>query len=296
MKRILGASALLTISASSIAVIPAFAAVPAADYGYSMANTLTDSVGSSTLTAAPICSSPATEDLCNVSAEFGTNANGNFWHWTTTQGNGGGAALVTDAPLGETYSITVKFSLDELSNEEDPSKYSKIFDFKDLTDDAGIYAFGETSPYSIYTDLDSSDTEIALGEVVQMTLVRDASVTPATFTLYLATPTGFRKAFEAEDADGLYIAAASGSGSIIRLFQEEPEEVGTSHEGVKEGHLYGIEAWRNVALTEDQVREASSPDGLADTGASEDLSLLAAGIGIATLATGAALATRRRRV
>ena len=296
MKKLIGASALLALSATSFSFVPALAAVPAADYGYSMANTLSDSVGSSTLTPAPICSSPATEDLCNVTAEFGTNANGNFWHWTTTQGNGGGAALVTGAPLGETYSITVKFSLDELSNEEDPSKYSKIFDFKNLADDTGIYAFGEASPYYIYTDLESSDTAIALGEVVEMTIVRDASVTPALFTLYLKTPTGFQKAFEAEDPDGIYIAANSGSGSVLRLFQEEPEDAGQSHEGVKEGHLYGIEAWRNLALTEEQVREASGDEALGETGADQDKLLLVAGFGVATVVLGLAIAGRRRRV
>jgi len=295
MKKILGTSALMALAASSFASVPAFAAAPAPDYSYSMANTLTDSVGASTLTAAPICASPAVEDLCNVSAEFGTNANGNFWHWTTTQGNGGGAALVTAAPLGETYSITVKFSLDALSNEEDPLKYSKIFDFKNLTEDAGIYAFGEASPYLIYTDLDSGTTEIALGEVVEMTIVRDASVTPALFTLYMKTPTGLEKAFEAEDSENLYVAANSGPGSVIRLFQEEPEDAGVSHEGVKEGHLYGIQVWRNLALTEAQVGGAAAPTGLADTGANHDQLLLVAGFGVVTAAFGSVVVARRRR-
>ncbi len=294
MNRMFSSSALLAVGTIFLAVTPAVATTPAAGYSYSMANTLSDSVGSSTLTAAPICASPATEDLCNVTAEFGTNANGNYWHWTTTQGNGGGAALVTGAPLGATYTLTVKFSLDELSNEEDPVKYSKILDFQNLADDTGIYAFGETSPYTIYTDVQSSDTNIEVGKVVEMTIVRDASVTPALFTLYLKTPTGFLKAFEAEDPDGIYIAANSGSGSIIRLFQEEPEDAGQSHEGVKEGYLYGIEAWPNLALTEAQINSSAAPESLADTGFDAETLPALAGFGIVAMAAGVVAVARRR--
>ena len=295
MKKLLSASAAIALATLGLSAAPASAVTPAADVNYSMANTLSDSVGASTLTPAPICSSPATEDLCNVSAEFGSNEHGNFWHWTTTQGNGGGAALVTDAPLGATYTVSIKFSLDELSNEEDPDKYSKILDFKNLTEDAGIYGNGEASPYTIMSDLAGGDTEVALGEVVEMTIVRDASASPATFTMYLKNASGLVVAFDAEDTGPLYIAADSDGGSILRLFQEEPESAGDSHEGVKEGHLYGIQAWPGVALTQEQVDGITFAGGLAETGADAGQVSAIAGFGIAALVAGAAVIARRRR-
>lgn len=293
MKKLIATGALLSLGTVGIFAAPALGSTPAPDINYSMANTLSDSLGASTLTAAPICSSPGVEDLCNVTAEFGTNEHGNFWHWTTTQGNGGGAALITDARLTGTYTLSIKFSLDALSNEEDPSKYSKILDFKDLTTDAGIYAFGESSPYLIYSDVDSGDTAVETGEVVEMTIVRDASVSPALFTLYLKNASGLVTAFESEDPEGLYVAADEGAGSILRLFQEEPEDAGQSHEGVEEGHLYGIQAWPGVALTEEQVDGINFESGLADTGATGIPAI--AGFGVAALVAGVAVALRRRR-
>lgn len=293
MKKLLSASAAIALATLGLTAAPASAVTPAAGVNYTMANTLEDSVGASTLTPAPICASPDTEDLCNISAEFGSNEHGNFWHWTTTQGNGGGASLVTDARLGETYTVSIKFSLDELSNEENPDKYSKILDFQNLTADAGIYGNGESSPYLITSDLANGETEIELGEVVEMTIVRDASASPATFTLYIKNASGLVVAFEAEDTDPLYVAANSGDGSVLRLFQEEPESAGESHEGVKEGHLYGIQAWPGVALTQEQVDGIEFASGLAETGA-EGVSAIA-GLGIASLVAGVAVIARRRR-
>ena len=295
MRKILATAAVSSIALIGFSVTPALATTPAPGINYSMANTLSDSVGASTLTAAPICSSPAVEDICNVSASYGTDTHGNFWHWVTTQGNGGGASLVTNARLGETYTLSIKFALDELSNEEDPDKYSKILDFMDLTSDAGIYAHGDSSPYTISSDLDEGSTTVEVGEVVEMTIVRDASVSPATFTLYIKNSSGLVTAFQAEDSDPLYVAANSGAGSVIHLFQEENETYGESHEGVKEGRLYGVQAWPGVALTESQVDGINFTSNLAETGVDAAQSSAMLGFGVAAIIAGVAVIVRRRR-
>jgi hypothetical protein len=277
---------------------PALAATPASAYSFTMANDFTDKAGTSTLTPAPQCASPGIEDLCNDSSSFGTDADGNYWTWATVQGNGGGIVLYTPAPLGSTFSYSMKFSVSGNSGEEDcpDACYTKLVDYGDLAFDDGIYFLG-TGPVVTSTGYDDGSTEYAFNEVLVMTVTRDAA---GLLTVYMKGANGFENALTYDDSvDNKFVAAASGPGSILRLFQEEPESAGQSHEGAPGGKLYGFQAWPGVALTEDEARTiewpAAVPVPLPDTGMSTvGLGGLAA-LGLLTIVAGVGAVWLRRR-
>ncbi len=265
-KNLLFAASIVATTALVGLSAPALAATPASSYSFTMANDFTDKAGTSTLTPAPQCASPGIEDLCNDSSSFGTDAEGNYWTWTTSQGNGGGIVLYTPAPLGSTFSYSMKFSVSGVSDEEDcpDACYTKLIDYGDLAYDDGIYYYGN-GPVLISTGYNDGSVEYAVGEVVTMTVTRDSS---GLLTVYMKDANGFANALTYDDsATNYFVAAASGAGSILRLFQEEPESAGGSHEGVPGGKLYGFQAWPGVALTEDEARTIEWPAGsLANTG------------------------------
>lgn len=269
---------------------PALAATPASNYSFTMANDFTDKAGTSTLTPAPQCSSPALEDLCNDSSSFGTDSYGNYWTWATAQGNGGGIVLYTPAPLGATFTYSMKFSVSGMSIDDGcpDACYTKLVDYGDLTIDDGIY-FRGTGPVVISEGYDDGTTEYAFNDVLVMTVTRDSA---GLLTVYMQGANGFEQALTYDDsANSYFVAAASGAGSILRLFQEEPESAGQSFEGAPGGKLYGFQAWPGVALTEDEARTIEWPAGsLANTGVDAGqlgglaaLSLLMVLAGVATV-------------
>jgi LPXTG-motif cell wall-anchored protein len=287
--------AAFSIAGALLTAGPAMAATtPTPTINYTMDNTLNGLAGNPALTAAPTCSNPGLEDNCSTSSNFGTDANGNFYHWVTTQGNGGGLVLTTANPLGDSYTMTIKFAVDALSHDEDgvsnpANGYSKLIDFKDLSDDEGLYT-NNGDHYLITNSSDPGVGTFATGDVVTMTIVRDATPATPTFTVYAKDATNPNAVqFTMEDPNGLYIAAAHGSGSILHLFQDEPETAtnGNSHEGLQEGRLYGFEAWPGVALTEEQVNTPPAP---ATKPATKPTLAVTGATGNANLAIGGALA------
>lgn len=305
----LAITAMSIVSALGVAS-PAFAtAAPEPTINYTMNNTLNGLTGTPALAAAPACSSPTEEEHCSTSTNYGSDSEGNFFHWVTTQGNGGGVVVTTSQPLGATYTLTFKFAVDEFSQDEDmagePSNgYSKLVDFANLTHDDGLY-FNNADPHYITTNPTGGDGTYATGTVVTVTMVRDSSGATPTFTVYVKdAATGLTTQIDAEeDPSGTYLAADYSGGSILRLFQDEPETAtdGVSHEGVKEGRLYGVTAWAGTALTQEQIgglvlgsTGSGNPDTLANTGLNTDLQLfLAAGLSLA--GSSVLFVTRRRR-
>lgn len=292
----------ISIVASIIATVglvamgsPALAATPASNYSFTMANDFTDKAGTSTLTPAPQCASPGIEDLCNDTSSFGTDAEGNYWTWTTAQGNGGGIVLNTPTPLGSTFTYSMKFSVSGKSNDDGcpDACYTKLVDYGNLTVDDGIYFLG-TGPVVVSEGYDDGTTEYAFNDVLVMTATRDSG---GLLTVYMKSAAGFETALTYDDsANNYFVAAASGSGSILRLFQEEPTSAGDSFEGAPGGKLYGFQAWENVALTEDEVRTIEWPAGtLPNTGIeSLEVGALSALGGLLVLTGIGAVALRRK--
>jgi LPXTG-motif cell wall-anchored protein len=295
----------ISLGVALLAAAPASATTPnpAPGLNYSMNNTLNGLPGNPALTAAPACSNPGVEDICNTSTNFGSDSYGHFFHWITTQGNGGGLNLTTTSRLGNSYSLSLKFAVTGFSNDEnmngDPNNgFSKLIDFWNLTDDIGLY-FNNADPHRVALGDTLLTESVPSGHVVTMTLVRDASTATPTVTLWIKDETAGTNAVKVidamDDADGHFVASDSGSGSILHLFQDEPETAtnGDSHEGVQEARLYGFQAWPGVAL-QNAPGGSSSNSGtpLANTG-SNDASLALTGLVLAAL--GSLLIAVRRR-
>jgi hypothetical protein len=295
-KKFLFTASIVATTALVALSTPALAATPASGYSFTMANDFTDKAGTSTLTPAPQCASPGIEDLCNDTSSFGTDAEGNYWTWTTAQGNGGGIVLYTPAPLGSTFSYSMKFSVSGVSPDDGcPGEcYTKLVDYGDLTVDDGIY-FKGTGPVVVSEGYDDGTTEYDWNEVVVMTVTRDAA---GLLTVYMKGANGFETALTYDDSGfNYFVAAASGSGSILRLFQEEPDNISQSYEGAPGGKLYGFQAWPGVALTEEEARTIEWPAGsLANTGVDAgQLGGLAALSLLMVLAGVATVSLRRRK-
>lgn len=299
MKRTYAAIAILATAVVGLTETPANAVTPDANVNFPMSGNFTDTLGAATLTPAVTCSSPAPTDLCNVSANFGSDSHGDFWHWVTTQGNGGGAVLDTTASLGSTFSIYLKFAIDEEANDDNggncsnpQDNYSKILDFRDQASDVGLYTSG-CDPLYISTGFDTGEASIALGEVVELVLSRDDD--SGLVSVFINYADGFEESFVTDDSAGEFIPAVQGSGSRIRLFQEDG--VDATWEGIKEGRLYNVMVWADTALTLDQLDELASLDeSLADTGVDNSQALTLAGFGVAAILAGFVALVRRRRV
>lgn len=299
---------ILLMGASMLAasVTPANAATPAPGYNYSMNGAFSDSVGTSTLSGAATCNSPDPSDWCNIEASFGSDSNGNYWHWRTTQVHGGGAVLDTAAPLGNTYSLYFKFAIDDPANDSDAQdcaieeiNYGKILHFADLTNDVGLYTQGCESLF-ISTGYETGTASIAEGDVVEVVLTRDDSTKQV--TVFINYAGGYEESFVFDDTPGDFVAVSQGSGSRIRLFQDEGSD-GTN-EGIQEGRLYGMQAWPGTALTLAQLDDLvtvtadsnsggnAGGDNLANTGG--DSAVAAWALGLALVAGAGAFVLRRR--
>ena len=238
------------------AVSPAQATTPVATYDYSMdGGIFSDSVGSSTLIPAVTCSSPAATDLCNIMANFGADPNGDFWHWRTTQGFGGGAVLDTPADLGSTYSVYIKFAIDEPANDtgslgctEEENNYSSIINLSDLTSDYGIYTAGCDLLY-LSTGYVTSAASIDLGDVAEVVFTRNGITDE--LKAFVNSANGFEESWVYDDSAQLFLIADHLAGSRLRLFQDDGLDL--SNEGLQEGRFYGIKLWADTALTLEQI-------------------------------------------
>ena len=309
MKKIC-AIAVFGLGIITAAVSPAQATTPVATYEYSMdGGMFSDSVGSSTLTPAATCSSPAATDLCNIAAHFGSDPNGDFWHWRTTQGFGGGAVLDTPSDLGSTYSIYIKFAIDEHAHDiagsncrHEESNYSSIINLNDLTSDYGLYTAG-CDPLYLSTGYDTAEASINLGDVAEVVFTRN-SITDE-LKAFVNYANGFEESWVYDDSAQDFLIAGHLSGSRVRLFQDDGIDV--SNEGLQEGRFYGIKLWADTALTLEQIESLATVTpgsnggggnagggALAPTGGNS--AVVGWVLGLALVAGAGAFALRRRNV
>lgn len=304
MKKFL-AIALMGASMLAVSAVPAQAAVPSATYSYDMDGAFTDSNGTSTITGAVTCSSPSASDLCNVESDFGSDSNGDFWHWRTTQPLGGGAVLETPADIGASYSFYLKFAIDDEANDLDSAacvdemnNYSKLLDFRNQATDEGLYTVG-CDPLYIAQAISFGEPSFDRGDVFEVLVTRNA--VNNSFIVY--TPVGNAGCSESTnilDGSSAYIPADQGTGSRVRLFQDDGAEIGISspsNEGVQEGRLYGVKVWANTTLSLEQCRELMSTNGgggddLAPTGGNSAVGAWV--LGLALVAGAGAFLLRRR--
>jgi len=203
---------------------------------------------------------------CIATSGFDSDEDGTFWEWTSTHpgGTGGGLTLLTDAPLGTTYTFILKFALDPFLDDG----YMKIIDFQDRGPDDGLYLLtGEVSdPFEavIYYD-DDGDVDVAStqtvrpGDVLDLIVVRQQTSGPAgTFTVYARFPNGaIEQLFTFVDPQGKTIPfVTQDNKSKLGFFFDDAD---TEDEGAPGGRVYELRGWAGVALTLEQITAAVTP-------------------------------------
>jgi LPXTG-motif cell wall-anchored protein len=225
----------------------ASAATPQPTMQYTFDGNLTDSKGNSTLTTADAC--PA--DPCNATAEFGSDADGKFWRWTSTTEHGGGFTINTNENLGATYTIALKFAFDNESG------WRKIIDYKNRASDNGFY-FND-STLNFYPFDEYSPESYPEGSVLDLIAVRQATdATNGTFTVYAVGADGqLKHLFTSQDSSSESIPATNPSGgTTLGFFFDDTD---TYNEATSGGRVYGLRMWPGAALSEDEVQSATSP-------------------------------------
>ena len=129
--------------------------------------------GASTLTVAPPCPS----DPCNATTGFGSDTDGTFWQWSSTDPRGGGFTIDTTANLGTTYTIALKFSFANVES------WRKIVDYQNRTSDNGFYFKDEKLNFYPFSDRAASN--YPADSVLDLVAVRQATgALTGTFTVY----------------------------------------------------------------------------------------------------------------
>ena len=251
LKRQLFSGVVLAMSFSLFGTSPihAVSETPAPGISYSFEGNLNDSNSASSLTLKPSC--PASP--CISTSSFGTENGDGYWSWGSSNPRGGGFTIDTDSPVGDTYSIAIKFSFDTVDG------YNKIVDYKNEVEDTGFYIYdGSINFY----DLGTGDDEFAPDTVLDLIATReDLGGGNGLFTVYAKSGSRLTQLLQVEDEDGQGIPAIVGGKSRLGFFFDDQA---TSSEGTANGRVYSIQMWPGVALTEDDVRTVvAAPSPLA---------------------------------
>lgn len=223
---------------------------PAPTIHYTFDGNLTDANGASAATQAVACPSAP----CNSATSFGSDANGTFWNWTSTNAaSGGGFSLSTTAVIGDTYTLALKFSFTEVS-----PGYRKIIDYENRTSDNGFYFLNSALLFYPYTGQPSSTT-YAADQVLDLVAVRQSTggVT-GTFTVYAVGANGLLTLlFVANDTDGSSIPISNGAGGTKLGFFFDDTVV--QNEATASGKVYDLQIWANQALTQAELENIITP-------------------------------------
>ena len=247
-RALLGLVLVLALLASTWLVAqPASAAAPAPTVHYTFDGTATDQAGGSTLTPAPACPG----NPCNTSSGFGSDGNGGFWEWTSAGVNGGGFRVSTGAPIGDTYTLALKFSFSEVSG------YRKIVDYEDQTSDNGFYFYDgllEFYPFS-----ETSPSAYPANTVLDLVAVRQSTGgVSGTFTVYAVGSDGnLTEVFSTSDPTGESLAIGNGSGGTLLGFFFDDNVV--DEEATPSGKVYDLRIWSGTALTPEELEEEILP-------------------------------------
>lgn len=256
-RALLALAAVIAMVVALFPMLPSGAVVvPPPTLSFAFAGDLTSSSGGGTMTRVPNC--PAGTNLpCNSSNGFGADIEGDYWTWTSTAKVGGGLRLVTDAPVGSTYTMALKFSFSSVSQSD--TGYSKIIDYVNRTTDDGFYF--QNGKLKFYPGGTTSSTTYARNRVLDLVTVRESTGgRSGTFTVYGVGPDKkLSKLFVYTDTTGGSLPAASGAGSILGFFFDDAITAANKNEGTPSGRVYDLKVWSNKALTEEQLQQAVLP-------------------------------------
>lgn len=239
LAKVVGSVALTGLFVSGT-VLPAHAVTAAPQIDYEFENSLADASSGSTLTVAPAC--PA--DPCNATTGFGTSGGDQYFEWTSTTNRGGGLTVDTQASLGDSYTIMLKFSFDQMTS------WRKIIDFQDRSSDNGFYIYnGLIQEYP----LGDGVTTFSPGQEITLMVTRDGA--SKQFTVYVYDGTNFVQDLQVTDSNDDAIPAVSpvhSGGTRLGFFFDDTD---TTSEATSSGKVFYIRMWSQTALTSSQLQD-----------------------------------------
>lgn len=182
-----------------------------------------DDAGGSTIVVHPDC--PA--DPCNSSSTFGSDANGTYWQWESTESRGGGFTLRTNAELGDTFTIRLVFSFDVLGG------YRKIIDFKNRTSDYGLYFQGDSINFY---PVAASSQSFSAGERLDLLITRNGA--DDEFLIYLIDSDKVVVLVDTVDSFDYGVPLTDSGESVLGFFHDD---MSTSSEAPPGGKIYSLQ-------------------------------------------------------
>jgi hypothetical protein len=234
---------LALLGASWIATGPATAAAPPPTVHYTFDGNATDQAGGSSLTPVPACPG----NPCNDSTSFGSDGDGGYWAWTSSGLNGGGFRLSTNAEIGTTYTLALKFAFTDTG----PS-WRKIIDYENQTSDNGFYFFDGLLEFYPFTEVRSPSAYPA-DTVLDLIAVRQSTGgVSGIFTVYAVGGDGqLTEVFSVDDPSGESLPTSNGAGGTLLGFFFDDNAV--SGESTSGGRVYDLRIWSGVALSADEI-------------------------------------------
>lgn len=200
--------------------LPALAQ-PIVDYRFD--GNFDDSAAGSTILVHPDC--PA--NPCNATSEFGSDASGTFWQWTSSNSSGGGFTIMTLDELGDTYTIRLKISFDDVLG------FNKIIDYKNRSSDDGLYFI---SGRLRFFPVVSSEESFPAGEILDLTIARDGPSQQVALLLDFGDSN--QNLFEFTDTSNRAVAEVIDGGSVLGFFHDDLVTIG---EGTSGGKVYAVQ-------------------------------------------------------
>ena len=233
------------------------ASIPDPLVHYKFDGDLLDAKGNSTLTLAPDCPN----DPCNSSHSFGSDINGRYWTWNSTDNRGGGFNIETALEIGSDYTIALKFSFDEVTS------WRKIIDYKDRASDNGFYYYNSNLQFYPYTG-QTSVTSYPAGTVLDLVAVRRSTgASTGEFIVYAVGQDNLlTEIFRANDTNNDSLPHKFGSSPEQTRLGFFYDDTDTSSEATPTGRVYDLRIWRNTTLSptdlEAQVLRPAAPTGI----------------------------------
>jgi hypothetical protein len=197
---------------------------------YNFDGNLTDNLGGSTLDKF----GPDNDgfDHNNATEQFGSDANGTYWQWTSTLARGGGLWIDADTDISESYSVGVRFSF-EITD----VSWRKIIDYKNLTSDNGFY-FYSGGKLQFYPNNTLGLSTTSNNQVVDIITTRDAVT--GTFKAYIIVDNVLYEELDIPDAGEYAVPTLVDGKPRFRFFHDENA---TSGEATPGGKVYSIKIW-----------------------------------------------------
>jgi LPXTG-motif cell wall-anchored protein len=231
--------------------------IPEPTIHYTFDTDLLDMKNASTLNLASPC--PVVDGPCNTTSGFGSDANGKYWTWSSTDNRGGGFTLETAEDIGATHTIALKFSFDDVTS------WRKIIDYKNRVDDSGFYYYNENLQFYPYTN-QTSLTSYPANTVLDLVIVRQPvpNSSNSDFIVYaVGTDNDLVEIFRAVDTSNESLPHTFTSGGLKTRLGFFFDDLATGSEATPRGKVYDLRIWRNTALTptvlESAVLRPSAP-------------------------------------